>query len=403
MLQIIGVIAAFVLILVLVNRKVHLMYAMGAACLALALTSSIGVSAALGVAWRSAIARPTIEFALTVALIGLLARLMQTFDLLSRMVDALVKLLRSTRAALVAVPGIIGLLPVLGGAVISAPLVDRLADRLEYSPDRRAAINLVFRHIWFFVYPFGPSLILASQLSGVSVQSLGAHQWPIMVVGGLVGYWWLLRPGPREPAQTEPWNPGRDLPAFLINGGPLLLSLALALVVHLPLYLSLLGGIVLAALLGSGHNKFGAATFWRGIDWRLVASMFFVMIFRGLMEAGGVVAGVVASLAANGWPTAVFFAVIPLLVGLISASQSTSIAICFPLLMPMLRPGDPLLPYVSLMFTATFLAYFGSPLHMCQILTLEHFKCRILSVYKSYWPFILSIAGTAAVLFAISV
>jgi hypothetical protein len=69
----------------------------------------------------------------------------------------------------------------------------------------------------------------------------------------------------------------------------------------------------------------------------------------------------------------------------------------------MLRPGDPLVPYISLMFTATFLAYFGSPLHMCQILTLEHFKCRILAVYRSYWPFLLAIAGTAAVLFALGV
>jgi hypothetical protein len=348
-------------------------------------------------------ARATIEFALTVALIGLLARLMQEFELLGRMVDALVRLLRSTRAALVAVPGLIGLLPVLGGAVISAPLVDRLADRLEYPPERRAAINLVFRHVWFFVYPFGPSLILASQLTGVSVQSMAAYQWPIMVVAGVVGYWWLLRSGPREPAPAEPWNPGRDLPSFLINGGPLLLSLALALIVHLPLYVSLLGGILLATLLGSGHRKFRAATFLHGIDRRLVISMLMVMIFRGLMEAGGVIQHLVQSLTTYGWPKAVFFAVVPLLVGLISASQSTSVAICFPLLLPMLSPTDPLLPYVSLMFTVTFLSYFGSPLHMCQILTLEHFKCRILTVYRSYWPFLAAVAGTAAVLFAINV
>lgn len=402
MLQIAGVIAAFTLILVLVNRKVHLMYAMGAACLAMALTSSIGVGAALGVAWRAATARSTVEFAVTVAMIGLLARLMQDFDLLGRMVDSLVRLLRSTRAALVAVPGLIGLLPVLGGAVISAPLVDRLADRLSYGADRRAAINLVFRHIWFFVYPFGPSLILAAQLSGVTVQQLAAHQWPIMVVGGAVGYWWLLRPGPPEPAPTEPWNPGRDLPAFVINGGPLLVSLALALVARLPLYMALLCGIGLATVLGRGHERFRPLTFYRGVDWRLVASMLLVMVFRGLMEVGGVVSGLVTRLTDNGWPTAAFFAVVPLLVGLVSASQSTSVAICFPLLLPMLRPGDPYVPYVSLMFTVTFLAYFGSPLHMCQILTLEHFKCRILAVYRAYWPFLLSVAATAAVLLVLA-
>jgi hypothetical protein len=55
------------------------------------------------------------------------------------------------------------------------------------------------------------------------------------------------------------------------------------------------------------------------------------------------------------------------------------------------------------MFTVTFLSYFGSPLHMCQILTLEHFKCRILTVYRSYWPFLLAVAGTTAALFVINV
>lgn len=402
MLQFAGVAVAFGLILVLVNRKVHMVYAMGAACLALGLTSQLGVMGAAGVAWRYASAWSTVELALTVAMIGLLARLMQEFELLGRMVDALVKLLRSTRAALVAVPGLIGLLPVLGGAVISAPLVDRLADRLDYSAERRAAINLVFRHTWFFVYPFGPSLILASQLTGLSVQRMAAYQWPMMVVSAAVGYLSLLRAGRPEPAATEPWNPMRDLPAFLLNGGPLLLSLALAMAFGLPLYLALLGGIALAAMLGSGHRRFTLATFRRGIDWRLMASMLLIMSFRGLIQEGGVAQRLVAAIAANGWPTAVFFVVIPLLVGLVSASQSTSIAICFPLLLPMLKQGDPLLPYVSLMFIATFLAYFGSPLHMCQVLTLEHFKCRLGRVYRMYWPFLLSVLASAGILFALN-
>ncbi len=403
MLEIAGVIVAFGLILYLVNRKVHLMYAMAAASLALGLTSRVGPVRAAQVAWQSAVAWQTIEFALTVALIGLLARLMQEFDLLGQMVDALVRLLRSTRAALVAIPGLIGLMPVLGGAVISAPLVDRLAERLDYTRERKAAINLVFRHIWFFIYPFGPSLILASQLTNVSIQRIAAYQWPITLVGGVAGYLLLLRDGPRETAQAETWNPWRDLPRFLLTGGPLLLSLALALVLNWPLYLSLLGGIALATALGYRHGRLEPAIFYRGIDRKLVAAMVGVMVFRGLMQAGGTVERIVLALAGNGWHPAVFFIIVPVLVGLVSASQSTSVAICFPLLMPMLKAGDPIVPYTSLMFTATFLAYFGSPLHMCQVLTLEHFRCRILAIYRVYWPFLLAVAATSGVLFALSV
>jgi integral membrane protein (TIGR00529 family) len=401
LLEIAGVAVSFVLILCLVNRKVHLVYAMFAAAGALLVTSPLGIGPGLRVAWQAAVARQTLEFALTVSLIGALARLMQEFGLLGQMVDALVRVLRSTKAALVAVPGLIGLLPVLGGAVISAPLVDRLSDRLGYSPERRSAVNLVFRHSWFFIYPFGPSLILTSQLSGLTVGELAGYQWPITLVALIAGYLLLLRDGNREDAPAEPWNPARDIPAFLVAGGPLLLSLTLALIGRLPLYAALAAGILLALALGRRHPKRRWQTALRGVDYKLAAAMIGVMVFRSLMQSGGAIQRVVMSASGNGWPPAVFFAAAPLLVGLISASQSTSVAICYPLLMPMLRPGDPVLPYASLVFVSTFVAYFGSPLHMCQILTLEHFRCRVLAVYRVYWPYLVAIGVTAAALFAL--
>lgn len=399
MLELAGVVVSFVLILYLVNRKVHLAYAMLASSLALLITSPLGVVGGAEVAWRSAVARETLEFVLTISLVGVLARLMQEFGLLPAMVDALVGLLRSTRAALVAVPGLVGLLPVMGGAVISAPLVDRLSDRLEYGPEHRAAINLVFRHCWFFVYPFGSSLILLSGLSGIPVGQIAAYQWPITVAAAVSGYLLLLRGGRAEPPPEKAWNPWRELRVFMISGGPLLLSLALALALAAPLYLAIMAGIVLALLLSRGHPQCSLSTVWRGVDRKLAAAMIGVMVFRGLIQGGGVIEKLIMSVSGNGLHPAVFFALVPLAVGLVSASQTTSVAICYPLLMPLLRPGDPVVPYTSLLFAATFISYFGSPLHMCQILTLEHFRCRALGVYRMYWPYLLAIAVTALALF----
>lgn len=396
MLEVTGVAVAFGLILYLANRKVHLAYAMFAAAGALLLTSPLGIVAGLQVVWRAVWARQTLEFALTVSLIGVLARLMQDFGLLGGMVDALVRLVRSTKAALIAVPGLIGLLPVLGGAVISAPLVDRLSDGLGYSPERRSAVNLVFRHSWFFVYPFGPSMILASQLTGIPVREIAGYQWPVTAVALLAGYLVLLHRGGRDAAPAQAWNPLGDLPALLASGGPLLLSLALALSGYLPLYGALAVGIGLALWLGRRHPACSWRAVWQGLDRKLAAAMVGVMIFRGLMMSGDAIERFVSSASGNGWHPALFFGLVPLLVGMVSASQSTSIAICLPLLLPLLGPGDPVLPYTALLYASTFVAYFGSPLHLCQVLTLEHFRCRTLAVYRVYWPYLAAIGVAAA-------
>ncbi|MBZ2174998.1 DUF401 family protein [Schnuerera sp. xch1] len=53
------------------------------------------------------------------------------------------------------IPAMIGVLIISGGALLSAPFIYNLGEEMELSPPRRAAINLVFRHIaMFFISSF---------------------------------------------------------------------------------------------------------------------------------------------------------------------------------------------------------------------------------------------------------
>ncbi len=98
---------------------------------------------------------------------------------LDNMVRGLSGFLGNLKAAIMTVPALVGSMPVLGGAAVSAPLVDKLGDGLGLSPEKKAA-NLVFRHGMFFVFPFSPSMILVSNLLGVPVTSLLAKLWPVV-------------------------------------------------------------------------------------------------------------------------------------------------------------------------------------------------------------------------------
>ena len=83
---------------------------------------------------------------------------------LDKMVQGLQGFLGNLKASIMVVPALVGSMPVLGGAAVSAPLVDKLGEGLHLSPDRKAAINLVFRHGMFFVFPFSPTDIYKSKI-----------------------------------------------------------------------------------------------------------------------------------------------------------------------------------------------------------------------------------------------
>ncbi len=77
-------------------------------------------------------------------------------------------------------PALIGMLPMPGGAIFSAPLVDSVDDNDELFSSEKAAVNYWFRHIWEYWWPMYPGVILAVKYSGLSFGFVGAS-FPIVV------------------------------------------------------------------------------------------------------------------------------------------------------------------------------------------------------------------------------
>ncbi|HHY11865.1 MAG TPA: DUF401 family protein [Firmicutes bacterium] len=53
--------------------------------------------------------------------------------------------------------------------------------------------------------------------------------------------------------------------------------------------------------------------------------------------------------------------------------------------------------FASVIYGASFVAYFASPLHLCQVLTCQYYDIDLVKVYKAYWPVLLSVAAVMAV------
>lgn len=440
MTKLLGLGIGFILIIVLVVRKKPLALAMAAGTLVTGLATGLGVDWLIRT-WGNALVEPdTLLLAMMVGSITLLSSIMAVSKLHERLVYATIKLLRSAKLAVMIIPPMIGALPIPGGAIVSAPLVDRPGDMLGMSPARKAAVNLVFRHANFFFLPFSSSLILASRMLKVEIYDLIRVLAPLGVVSWVVGYFTLVR-GAKEVAldtagtDVATMTPaaaqtaaGRDVTAglagnggnggngghlgaggsgdvsispareFLITGSPILVALAVGLIFPVPFWVGVIGGIILALGLSWRMRRWTLLDMWRGIDIKLVAAMFGIMSFRAVVVGGESLAQLAAVLDKSAIPLPVLAFFISLLISIVSANHNTTLGIAYPMIIPLVAPGQ-VMAYAMLMFAGSFVAYFASPLHLCQIVTNDHCKVTIPQAFREYGWTLLGIAVAAWVMF----
>ncbi len=420
--QPVGVLVAFAAIMVLSMKRVKLSGVMLVATVIMVVTSGLNVKDAFTVIWKACADVTTLELVLAVLSIGLFSTTMKELGYLEKAVAGLSGFLGNVKAAIMAVPALIGTMPVHGGAALSAPLVDRLGDSLDLEPDVKASANLVFRHGMFFLFPFSTSLILTSKITGFSIPALIANMWPMSVTMWGAGYIVFLRK-PRHPALRfrreaasaleserldnqgdEPCGAGgrfQGLSLFLKYGGPLLLALLLGLALKWPLWIALLAGTGLAAVLGlfEGKPLPRVETLYRGANLEQVLAMFFIMVFKEFVAISPVFPDLVAKGTARGISPALMALALPLVFGYGSASHLSTIGVLFPILLPHALTEASQMAMVCLMYSASFVSYFVSPLHLCQILTCQYFDVDMFRVYKLNWPVYASLGAVTGFYF----
>ncbi len=164
------------------------------------------------------------------------------------------------RHAMAALPAVIGFLPMPGGAIFSAPLVDNCDGAGLIPAVYKTRANYWFRHIWEFWWPLYPGVLLAMHITGLDVWQFMLLGLPLSITAIAAGYICLLRKIKPDPAVAGEFQPGASLfrlllPIFTVIAGYLLLRLALAGLSDRPplritnRYLPMIFGILPAMLL----------------------------------------------------------------------------------------------------------------------------------------------------------
>ena len=185
---------AFSLIIVLLRRHIPIGPCMMAGGVLLWLARSADPSALLRAAAETLSLPRTYDIILALYFVMCLEIELRGSGTLSGMVEALKRLFSGARALLALMPAFLGLLPSLGGARFSAPIVEELSQGLSISAEHKAAVNFWFRHIFEFSNPIIPGMIMACSIAEVPFSAFLKHLSWLTLLAFAVGWAILIRP-----------------------------------------------------------------------------------------------------------------------------------------------------------------------------------------------------------------
>ncbi|MEM4803911.1 MAG: DUF401 family protein [Candidatus Nezhaarchaeales archaeon] len=305
--------------------------------------------------------------------------------------DSLKRFTERTGLLLALSPAIMSLLPIAGGALLSAPIVSSLIKDSNLCPARGSYINLWFRHVPVLVYPLAQSIILASALTGTPLFIVILFQTPVVVVMTVVGYFLGLRGGTYRKVEELTWNRG-DVKIFVKSILPIASATALAITLSIMwkglvqqglslLVASVTGIIVLVTISRTARKIIGKSLLRWGI-YDVTLATYGAFLFQNVMTIAGI-PSVLKSLALSSTSELPLLASMPFLLSFLMGSVIGSLTISTSMLAGTIEFTPKM---VMLLYTSSFLGYVISPLHLCLVFTLKYFNTTLYEFYKYAIP-----------------
>ncbi|MBU7015384.1 MAG: DUF401 family protein [Theionarchaea archaeon] len=376
MIAILGIPLAFATILLLVRKKVSYGLAIVVGSLIIGVFSGFTVREFVDCAVETVRDEQTLTLTAVITLIGIMGYCFKQTGQIDNTISEL-RGISGEKTILAAIPAAFGMLPIPGGALMSAPVIEPEADRLQLTPEHKTYLNLWFRHALLIIFPLSATIILPASLAGISVFTMVALLLPLFLVAVATGYVMGLRSIKKREGQHGTGSIMR----VLYGLSPILLVIALN-AVGVPLVVGLILGLVLLLFESNLTVTQSLHTVVRGISVNMAIAMVGIMFFRQVVTASPVVAEVMGLL--EGSPAALLIVGLPLVVSLFMGLALLSIGVCFPLL-ESLSPFSPPV-FATILYTSAFAGYLASPLHLCLILTKEYFHSSLFGVYRRFLP-----------------
>jgi integral membrane protein (TIGR00529 family) len=388
------------------------------AALVAAVASGVGALEAIAVlivsytaltwAWAGA-ARSLVEVATTwgdlrvfvfIFLSMLLAGLLREGGILDLMVESAGRV--GCRFSLAAVPAMIGLMPMPGGALVSAiAMRRRYLEEAGVSREWATYLNYWFRHVWVPSWPLFQSMVITASVFAAAVGEpldpalIAEHTWPATIAAIAAG---ALVSAPLMARLSCPAGGRGGLRGLLVSLSPFILVAVLSFGLKLSLLASLAVTVALvAAALRPSRRQLAAALRLAGRP-RIHAVLLEALMFKNLLISTGAPHALMGALHSWGLPLWAVAYLLPFTLGLSAGGENFFAATAMPLLASTIAgPGGIDWRLLMIAYTGGYLGVMASPVHLCLVLSAEYYQS---SIGKPLALTLLTIAATTGLLAA---
>lgn len=345
--------------------------------------------------------------------------------------------------ALMALPAVIGLMPMPAGALFSAPFVQQAGGKIDGTPEWKSAVNYWFRHIWEYWWPLYPGVIVAMSVFDMEAWQFISTQIFYTPVAVAAGYFFLIRPYLKRLSEMSDKSEGSNrralfllLPLMVVVVSLFIIPFVLVRVfpgidVEIRKLLAMVLGLIaaLGIFLWDEHRGRGQksevrnqrsnngqpirqtprdgargrqgrlttdrkmfSTLFEQKSLNVLFSLVGILIFKFLLKESGLLPLASEELVRSGIPVLYAVAALPFIAGFVTGIAIGFTGTSFPLVVGLMAAeGSGLSPLATLVFAYGF-GYMGmilSPVHLCLLVTKEYFTASLMAIYRQILPCIL--------------
>ena len=328
-----------------------------------------------------------------------LVALMEKIGYLHIMVKSIKAIFSSLGGAMVTISGFIGLLPMPGGAYVSARLVDPLTKEMKLNPLEATTLNYWFRHLWEYWWPLYTGVIVAVAIFKLTIPDFVIHMFFLSILAIFGGYIFIYYPIMRR-KNVKRRKEKKNLRDFLLltySIWPILAVMFLTLLFRVDLFISLLSidSILVIQLLMQRKPENVVKSLRFAFNPMFLGVTFAALFMKiAVIETNSMVY-TYTFFNAYGIPPFIVIILLPYLAGLMTGVTVAYVAATFPLLLayPMGYPA------IALAYASGYGGHLTSPVHLCLVMSAKHFNADVFSVIKKVIPSVIFVVGITLLIY----
>src|SRR4030065_2594843 len=321
----------------------------------------------------------TIKLILALSFIRIFEMILREHAVLTQMMSAVKTIFRNRKVVAASMPLLIGLLPSVGGAYFSAPIVNEPTRDTKMSLEEKGFVNYWLRRPWEYILPLYPGILLASAISKIELRDFIMVNLSYAVFPRITGFIFGMK-GVKGVIQMDDRLSKEGIWSFI----PIVAVLLLVVILHMELHYALIATVVALFLFYRYKPKAILSSLKHGFSFDVILLILSIMLFKEAMEVSGAVKNVSQFFMEEGIPTFPILFLLPFVTGLLTGITIGFVGSTFPLILSI--TGNTSLAAISFAFASGFLGVLLSPVHVCLILTREYFKADLWGMYKMIIP-----------------